>query len=294
MEATLRFPNNIFRSTVDAGNGINLAYGGNGGTIEFEQNTVAVENRLTLGFFETAGGAGSTDWAIVGNIFENILPSGPTPFEMSIGATPNTTLASWILRDNVYWVADENDSPLPFQLYLAESFDGVVHNLTFNSWSAYYSLTNSLWGWEQGSLNADPQLDANYLPQNPVVTALAAGAVLQNTATWTSTDGNSWSNADSWNENVVGPDVAPGLPSRLDDTDTATFDGSSSVTSIDLSGQPLSVSSINFSDANYTLEGGTLTLESETGPTGATPATVTVSSRYANDCRVLYRWLAMP
>ena len=269
--------NNVFRSTANDGNGINLAYGGNGGTIEFEQNTVAVANRLSLGFLESAAGVGSSNWAIIGNIFENILPSGPTPFEMNIGTTPSTTLANWILRDNVYWVADQSDNPLPFRLYLAVSSDGSERGFVFSSWSEYYTYTNITWGWEQGSLNVDPQLDSNYLPQNPAVIALGAGAVLQNTAIWSSSASDAWSNQASWTESVVGPVAAPGLASRLDDTDTATFDGSSIITSIELDGMAPSLATINFSDLNYTLEGGMLTLNGSSGP-GTNLATVTVDS----------------
>ena len=55
--------------------------------------------------------------------------------------------------------------------------------------------------------------------------------------------------------------------------DTATFTNSGSQTSIDLTGVNPNLAALSFSTSNYTLSGGSLTLQSSTGT-----ATVTVSS----------------
>ena len=54
-------------------------------------------------------------------------------------------------------------------------------------------------------------------------------------ATWTSTSGSAWNNAANWTDNN-GQSGVPGVAPRPNNTDTATFSGSGSVTTINLTG----------------------------------------------------------
>jgi autotransporter-associated beta strand protein len=80
---------------------------------------------------------------------------------------------------------------------------------------------------------------------------------------WNGTSG-SWGSMSS--ANWVGG-AAPGTFAGFANTDTATFSGSGGVTNIDLStaSPGPSLMTVNFSTANYTLNNGTLTLNSSTG-----------------------------
>jgi autotransporter-associated beta strand protein len=196
--------NNVFHSTSGSGNGVNIAYGGNGGTLEFEQNTVSLENWTGYGFVETAAGTNSTNWIVSDNIFAAVVPADSTPLEVDISTTSSADLANWELYDNIYWVGDANGNAVPFKVFMAVAENGYVSNRLYSTWSDYYNATNDMWGWEQGSLDVNPELDANYLPDNPTVIAVGAGAVLDGTVGPTS------ATVDSGTQSIAGPLILTG------------------------------------------------------------------------------------
>ena len=98
--------------------------------------------------------------------------------------------------------------------------------------------------------------------------------VFSGNGVWSSTSGSLWSQNGNWadaNGSVV--QAAPGTFAAFTNTDVATFCGSGSVTAIDLTGVNPSLNALSFSNSNYTLSNGSLTLNGSTGT-----ATVTVSS----------------
>ncbi len=83
--------------------------------------------------------------------------------------------------------------------------------------------------------------------------------------TWNGSTGSSWSASANWTPNSVPGNGTTG-------TDKATFNNSAgTVTAITLDINP-NLAGLNFSGTNYTLSGGTLTLQNNSGP-----STVTVS-----------------
>ena len=100
---------------------------------------------------------------------------------------------------------------------------------------------------------------------------LAGPSQFSGSATWTSSSGSAWNNAANWTDNN-GRSGVPGVAPRPSATDTATFSGSGSVTAIDLTGVDPSLKALTFSTSSYTLSGGSLSLQGNSGP-----ATVTVS-----------------
>ena len=100
---------------------------------------------------------------------------------------------------------------------------------------------------------------------------LAGPPTFSGSATWTSTSGRAWNSAVNWTDNN-GQNGVPGVAPRPSNTDTATFSGSGSVTAIDLTGVAPSLKALTFSTSNYSLSGGSLALQGNSGP-----ATVTVS-----------------
>jgi len=89
-------------------------------------------------------------------------------------------------------------------------------------------------------------------------------------ATWTGASSALWNSGDNWIDGNSFNDV-PGVSPRLPGRDTANFSGSGSVAPIILDANP-NLKALTFSGTNYTLSGGSLTLESVSGP-----ATVNVS-----------------
>jgi autotransporter-associated beta strand protein len=87
-------------------------------------------------------------------------------------------------------------------------------------------------------------------------------------AAWVGTS-SCWSGSGNWTDGNNHPGV-PGTASRP--ADTAAFSGSGSVTAITLDANP-SLAALSFSGTNYTLSGGSLTMNAASGT-----ATVTVSS----------------
>jgi autotransporter-associated beta strand protein len=85
---------------------------------------------------------------------------------------------------------------------------------------------------------------------------------------WGSVGSPNWADANS-----SGVQAAPGTFAGFNNTDTANFSGSGSVTAIDLTGANPSLNALSFSNSNYTLSNGSLTLNGGSGT-----ATVTVSS----------------
>jgi fibronectin-binding autotransporter adhesin len=95
------------------------------------------------------------------------------------------------------------------------------------------------------------------------------GTVFSGSAVWNATSG-------SWGSGAAGANwsggAAPGTFSGFGNTDTATFNGTGSVTTVSLSGANPSLMALSFSGTNYVLSDGTLTLSGTSGM-----ATVTVS-----------------
>ena len=100
---------------------------------------------------------------------------------------------------------------------------------------------------------------------------IANAAVFSGSATWTSTSGSLWSDQTHWTDGN-GLQGVPGLAGS-NGHDSAAFASSGSVTSIDLTGVNPNLAALSFSTSNYTLSGGSLTLQSNSGA-----ATVTVAS----------------
>ncbi|MEI8373520.1 MAG: autotransporter-associated beta strand repeat-containing protein [Planctomycetota bacterium] len=92
-------------------------------------------------------------------------------------------------------------------------------------------------------------------------------------AVWTSTASGSWGTHAGWTDSGGTTHAAPGTFAGFANTDTATFNGSGSVTAIDLTGTSPSLSALSFSNSSYTLSNGSLTLNGSNGT-----ATVTVNS----------------
>ena len=98
--------------------------------------------------------------------------------------------------------------------------------------------------------------------------------VFSGSGRWTGNSSGSWGANGNWADgNGSGVQAAPGTFAGFTNTDTATFDGSGSVTAIDLTGVNPSLNALSFSNSSYTLRGGSLTLNGSNGT-----ATVTVSS----------------
>ena len=99
----------------------------------------------------------------------------------------------------------------------------------------------------------DAATDSGYF-DNYLVSTLTVG-------TWLGTSGSYGSSANWTNAATVG---VPGL-AGVNAHDTATFCGSGSVTSIDLTGVNPNLRGLSFSNSSYTLSGGSLTLQSSDG-----------------------------
>jgi autotransporter-associated beta strand protein len=109
----------------------------------------------------------------------------------------------------------------------------------------------------------------------------ASVAVFSGSGTWTGSSGTLWSAAGNWID-ANGVHAAPGTFAGFSDTDMATFSGSGAATTISLSGANPSLCSLAMSGANYTLAGGTLTLNGGSGTaTVSTGASQTIASALA-------------
>ena len=97
--------------------------------------------------------------------------------------------------------------------------------------------------------------------------------VTSGVAVWTSTASGLWGTHAGWTDSGGTTHAAPGTFAGFGNTDTATFNGSGSVTAIDLTGTNPSMKALSFSNSSYTLSGSSLTLNSSDGT-----ATLTVSS----------------
>jgi autotransporter-associated beta strand protein len=98
--------------------------------------------------------------------------------------------------------------------------------------------------------------------------------VFSGSGAWNSTSGSLWSQNGNWTDtNGSGVQAAPGSFAGFNNTDTAIFNGAGSVTVIDLTGVNPSLNALSFSNSNYTLSNGSLTLNGSSGT-----ASVTVSS----------------
>ena len=109
-------------------------------------------------------------------------------------------------------------------------------------------------------------VDLNYL--DLVVTSSATG--FSGSGTWMGATA-SWNTSSNWIDGN-GLSGIPGDGTRPAGTDSATFSGSSTVTTINLDINP-NLAALSFSNSNYTLSNGSLTLDSASGT-----ASVTVSS----------------
>ena len=89
--------------------------------------------------------------------------------------------------------------------------------------------------------------------------------VTSGNAIWTSTSSSSWGTHPNWTDsgsNTV--HAAPGTFAGFTNTDTATFNGQDSVPTINVDTN-VSLAGLNFSGSNYTLNGGTISLDSAGG-----------------------------
>ena len=82
-------------------------------------------------------------------------------------------------------------------------------------------------------------------------------------AVWTSVLSTSWGSSSNWSD-ANSLHGVPGL-SGSNGHDTATFSNSGSQTSVNLTGMNPSLVALSFSSSNYTLSGGSLTLQSDLG-----------------------------
>ena len=96
--------------------------------------------------------------------------------------------------------------------------------------------------------------------------------VTSGNAIWTSTSSSSWGTHPNWTDSGSTVHAAPGTFAGFTNTDTATFNGLDSVPTINVDTN-VSLAGLNFSGSNYTLNGGTISLDSGSGT-----ATVLVTS----------------
>jgi autotransporter-associated beta strand protein len=89
-------------------------------------------------------------------------------------------------------------------------------------------------------------------------------SVFSGSGTWTSSSGSLWAGHGNWID-INGVSGAPGTFAGYDDVDAAVLGGTGSVTTISLSGANPSLKSLSLGGANYTLTGGTLHLNSDSG-----------------------------
>jgi autotransporter-associated beta strand protein len=115
------------------------------------------------------------------------------------------------------------------------------------------------------SFTLSTTVDSGYLDL-----VVASAATFSGSATWVSSGGSLWSSGSNWAD-ASSLNGVPGT-SLSRTADTAAFNGSSSVTAITLDVNP-SLAALSFSGSNYTLNGGTLTLNNGSGT-----ATVLVTS----------------
>ena len=96
--------------------------------------------------------------------------------------------------------------------------------------------------------------------------------VTSGNAIWTSTSSSSWGTHPNWTDSASPVHAAPGTFAGFTNTDTATFNGADSVPTINVDTN-VSLAGLNFSGSNYTLNGGTISLDGASGT-----ATVTASN----------------
>jgi autotransporter-associated beta strand protein len=99
-----------------------------------------------------------------------------------------------------------------------------------------------------------------------------SATITSGNAVWNSSSGSTWGGSNWQDAGNAAVHVAPGQFATFANSDTAAFSGSGSVTAIDLSTAiPMpSLKALSFSNSNYTLTGGNLTLSSSTGTAGVT------------------------
>jgi len=100
-----------------------------------------------------------------------------------------------------------------------------------------------------------------------------SAATFSGSATWAATGGTAvWSNSGNWNDSSNSSvHVVPGVSPRPVNTDTATFSGPNSATTITLD-VPVSLAALSFSGTNYTLTAtsGSLTMNAASGTASVT------------------------
>ncbi len=126
--------------------------------------------------------------------------------------------------------------------------------------------------------------NGNPLPRNEVlsysggsVEVISIALPFTGSGVWVSNSGATWNNSANWLD-AYSVSGVPGDGTRPGNTDTATFSGSGTIAgtiTLDTTAS-INLAALSFSTSNYTLSGGSLTLQQ--GTTGSGTATVTVTS----------------
>ena len=266
----------IFAGTLQVGNG------GIGATIGstsslFDNGGLVFNHSDAVTFSLAIGGSGGlmqTGTGILTLTGSNTYSGGTTISAGTLQVNGTGTLGAGAVTDN---------SALVFNLSGATTFGGVISGVGSLTQAGTGRLvltgSNTYAGGTLVSAGTLVLAANGALPSGSGLTVGANGTVIfspaaapfSGLATWTSSSGSAWNNAANWVDNNNVPGV-PGIAPRPDNTDTAAFSGSGSVTTIDLTGANPSLKALNFSTSSYTLSGGSLTLKSGSGM-----ATVTVS-----------------
>ncbi len=183
------------------------------------------------------------------------------------------------LAANSLTVSDSGPSTLIVSLAHPLAIGGAVNLFsggTLNVSGIHYTnpqLVMSYGGSESGAF------DSAFYNGSPVSLSYSGGSidvtagatVFSGSGYWTG-NSSSWNSSGNWTDGY-GHNGVPGDGSRPAGTDAATFSGSSSVTTINLSPTNPTLSALSFSNSNYTLSSGSLTMYNSSGP-----ATITVLS----------------
>ncbi|NBW85754.1 MAG: hypothetical protein EBR23_02720, partial [Planctomycetia bacterium] len=104
----------------------------------------------------------------------------------------------------------------------------------------------------------------NSTTQFAVATDAVSGSLFTGVATWTSNSNSAWGTAANWSDELGGHGV-PGVSPQLPQTNRLAFDGTGTNTAVDLTGQQVNVRALTFSNRDYTLSNGEVTMGSSYG-----------------------------
>ena len=108
------------------------------------------------------------------NIFcEKFLPTEPNPWTLNPGNGTYDVSTSTFDYNQWWQASSDNNVPIQPNIIIYDinghnATGGITGSTPAASWANYFALAYN-WGWDHHSVNADPTLDQNYIPQNNVV-----------------------------------------------------------------------------------------------------------------------------